>query len=333
MADEGFRPRAISLVLAGGVVAALLGPLLARLGGDLLQPTFAASFLLLSAASAIAVGVLLSVDVPRSADTPQERAAARPLGEIIRQPSYVKVAGHDPPPSRPYGDIDSHPAARSGHVPAIVLYRLTDRPLWRSAYHATGIVLLTAHVLFALSGTGFYNFTAALILLGVGWNFLYIGGTNLLTRTYTTAEKGKAQATNDLAIFIVGLAESLSADVLQSTIGWQALNMWLLPWLAVAAAAVLWLQMSPKGGGYTRLNGRWRAKSWRSSPRLAATGASAAMYPLTTLTHRHGSASHVTTIGIRFGDPVPKTAETTPDGDTVPHLVAVPRVLHVKLES
>ena len=109
-----------------------------------------------------------------------------------------------------------------------------------------GIVLLAAHVLLALSGTGFYNFTAALILLGVGWNFLYIGGTNLLTRTYSTAEKGKAQATNDLTIFIVGLAASLSAGVLQNTIGWQALNIWLLPWLAAAAAAILWLQMSPK---------------------------------------------------------------------------------------
>ena len=86
-----------------------------------------------------------------------------------------------------------------------------------------------------------------MILLGVGWNFLYIGGTNLLTRTYSAAEKGKAQATNDLTIFIVGLAASLSAGVLQNTIGWQALNVWLLPWLAAAAAAILWLQISPKG--------------------------------------------------------------------------------------
>ena len=266
VADEGFKPRAISLVLAGGVVAALLGPLLARLGGDLLQPTYTASFLFLSAASAIAVGVLLGVDVPRTLDTPQERAAARSLGQIIRQPTYIVAL---------FGAVTGY---------GIMILAMTATPLAMTHHHhdltATstviqlhvlgmflpsfftgsliarfgvlrimliGIILLMAHVLFALSGTGFYNFTSALILLGVGWNFLYIGGTNLLTRTYTAAEKGKAQGANDLTIFLVGLAASLSAGVLQNTIGWQALNVWLLPWLAAAAAAVLWLQMSPKG--------------------------------------------------------------------------------------
>ena len=82
---------------------------------------------------------------------------------------------------------------------------------------------------------------AFLILLGVGWNFLYVGGTNLLTRTYTAAERGKAQAANDLTIFIVGLAASLSAGVLQQALGWQMMNLVLLPWLALAAAALLWL--------------------------------------------------------------------------------------------
>jgi MFS family permease len=104
-----------------------------------------------------------------------------------------------------------------------------------------GILLLAVHVGFSLSGTGFYSFTAALIFLGVGWNFLYIGGTNLLTRTYRPAEKGKAQAANDLTIFVIGLGASLSAGALQSAMGWQNLNLLLLPWLALAAAAILWL--------------------------------------------------------------------------------------------
>lgn len=81
----------------------------------------------------------------------------------------------------------------------------------------------------------------------MGWNLLYIGGTNLLTRTYSTAEKGRAQATNDLTIFLVGLAASLSAGVLQNTVGWQNLNMLLLPWLGLAAAAILWLGSKGKG--------------------------------------------------------------------------------------
>lgn len=266
VADDQFRPRAISLVLAGGVVAAVLGPLLARLGSDLMQPMYTASFLFLAAASAAAVVVLLGVDVHQTADTPSERAAARPLSAIIRQPSYIVAL---------FGAVTGY---------GIMILAMTATPLAMTHHHhdltatstviqlhvlgmflpsfftgsliarfgvlrimLAGVILLTAHVLFALSGTGFYNFTAALILLGVGWNFLYIGGTNLLTRTYSPAEKGKAQATNDLTIFLVGLAASLSAGVLQNTIGWQALNVWLLPWLAAAAAAILWLQLSRKG--------------------------------------------------------------------------------------
>jgi MFS family permease len=266
VADDKFRSRAISLVLAGGVVAALLGPLLARWGGELMQPTYTASFLSLSITSAIAVVLLFGVNVPRTVDTADEKAAARSLGDIVRQPTYMVAL---------FGAVTGY---------GIMILAMTATPLAMAHHHhdltATstviqlhvlgmflpsfftgsliarfgalrimlgGIVLLTTHVLFALSGTGFYNFTAALILLGIGWNFLYIGGTNLLTRTYTTAEKGKAQATNDLTIFIVGLAASLNAGVLQNTVGWQALNVWLLPWLAAAAAAILWLQMSPKG--------------------------------------------------------------------------------------
>ena len=260
VAEGDFKPRAISLVLAGGVVAALVGPALARIGGDLLQPTYTGSFLFLALASALAVGVLLFVNVPRTVDTAAAKAAARPLGEIVRQPTYLvalfgAVTGYGimilAMTATPLAMVHHHHSLDDTatviqlHVlgmflPSFFTGSLIARfGVLRVMF--TGILLLTGHVLFTLSGTGFYSFTAALILLGVGWNFLYIGGTNLLTRTYSTAEKGKAQATNDLTIFIVGLVASLSAGVLQNTIGWQALNMALLPLLAVTAAAILWL--------------------------------------------------------------------------------------------
>ena len=260
VAEGAFKPRAISLVLAGGVIAALVGPALARFGGDLLPATYAGSFLFQVLASVLAVGVLLMVTVPRSVDTAEEKAAARSLGEIIRQPTYLVAL---------FGAVTGY---------GVMILAMTATPLAMVHHHHdlgdtatviqlhvlgmflpsfftgsliarfgvlrimfTGIILLVGHVLFSLSGTGFYSFTAALILLGVGWNFLYIGGTNLLTTTYTTAEKGKAQATNDLTIFLVGLAASLSAGLLQNTMGWQNLNLLLLPWLALAAAAILWL--------------------------------------------------------------------------------------------
>ena len=74
-----------------------------------------------------------------------------------------------------------------------------------------GAVLLSAHVGLSLSGTGFVSFASALALLGVGWNFLYVGGTTLLTDAYLPAERGRAQAANDLLIFVVGLASSLTS--------------------------------------------------------------------------------------------------------------------------
>ena len=104
-----------------------------------------------------------------------------------------------------------------------------------------GTALLSAHVVLSLSGTGFVYFASALAILGMGWNFLYIGGTTLLTNAYLPVERGRAQAANDLVIFVVGLASSLSAGVLLQALGWRLMNIMLLPWLLAATAALLWL--------------------------------------------------------------------------------------------
>jgi len=107
----------------------------------------------------------------------------------------------------------------------------------------TGVVLFIAHILTTLTGTGFGSFASALVLLGVGWNFMYIGGTTLLTDTYNAAEKGRAQAINDMTIFDVGLTCSFSAGGLLQALGWQTMNLALIPWLALAALSLLWLGM------------------------------------------------------------------------------------------
>lgn len=273
VSNEAFRPRAISLVLAGGVVAAVAGPALGRFGGDLLQPSYTASFLILAVVSLIAAGVLLGVNVPRSIDTPEEKSAARSLGQILWQPTYLvalfsAVTG--------YGvmilAMTATPLAMAHHDHGLgetaTVIQLHVLGMFLPSFFTgsliarfgvlrimlTGIALLVGHVLLSLSGTGFYSFSSALILLGVGWNFLYIGGTNLLTTTYTAAEKGKAQATNDLTIFLVGLAASLSAGILQNNVGWQTLNLLLLPWLAMAAAAIIGLGFSARKGALSRAN-------------------------------------------------------------------------------
>lgn len=263
VADDRFRPRAISLVLAGGVVAALAGPMLARLGGDWLQPAYAGSFLILAVVSLLATGLLLGLKVPPPAEAPVGQAPARSMAAIMQQPTYLvalfgAVTG--------YGimilAMTATPLAMVHHQHSLgdasTVIQLHVLGMFLPSFFTgtliarfgvlqvmgAGIALLTGHVLATLSGTGFNSFAGALILLGVGWNFLYVGGTNLLTRTYSAAEKGKAQGANDLTIFVVGLGASLSAGALQTAIGWQALNILLLPWLGLAAAALLWLGVS-----------------------------------------------------------------------------------------
>lgn len=263
VSDDTFRPRAISLVLAGGVVAALAGPLLGRLGGDLLQPAYTASFLILSIVSLLAVGVLAGVNVPRPAVLPGVVASARSLGQIMRQPTYlVALFGA----ATGYGvmilAMTATPLAMAHHHHGLsataTVIQLHVLGMFLPSFFTgsliarfgvlrimlAGVLLFFGHVAFTLSGTGFYSFTAALVLLGIGWNFLYIGGTNLLTHTYTPAEKGKAQGLNDLSIFVVGLASSLSAGALQSALGWQTLNLVLLPWLGLAGIAILYLSVA-----------------------------------------------------------------------------------------
>jgi predicted MFS family arabinose efflux permease len=259
VADDRFRPRAISLVLAGGVVAALAGPTLARLGGGWLQPTYTGSFLLLAVVSVLAFAVLLALHVPKPA-TAQSSGEARSMKTIASQPTYLvalfgAVTG--------YGvmilAMTATPLAMVHHQhnlgDAATVIQLHVLGMFLPSFFTgslvgrfgvlkvmgAGIVLLAGHVALTLSGTGFYNFAAALVLLGVGWNFLYVGGTSLLTQTYTPAEKGKAQAVNDLTIFVVGLIASLSAGLLQQALGWQTMNLLLLPWLALAGAAIVWL--------------------------------------------------------------------------------------------
>jgi MFS family permease len=264
VADDAFRPRAISFVLAGGVVAALSGPALARFGGEWLQPVYTGSFLLLAVVSLLASGLLLALRMPPAPPRIASDAPSRRLLAIVRQPTYLvalfgAVTGYGvmilAMTATPLAMVHHHHSLADAstviqlHVLGMFLPSFfTGSLITRFGVlqvMGAGILLLTGHVLLTLSGTGFYSFAGALLLLGVGWNFLFVGGTNLLTRTYTEAEKGKAQATNDLIIFVVGLAASLTAGILQEAIGWQTMNLLLLPWLAVAAAATLWLGLRP----------------------------------------------------------------------------------------
>lgn len=252
VADDAFRPRAISLVLAGGVVAAVLGPLLARWGGPLASTAYVGAFLLMGIVSLIATGVLFGLRVPAPAIGVQQ--GGRSLAQIMRQPAYIAAlfgaaTGYGvmilAMTATPLAMVHHHHALSDAtvviqlhvlgmFVPSFFTGSLISR-FGVLRVMLAGVALLAGHVVISLTGTSFHSFAGALMLLGVGWNFLYIGGTTLLTTTYTSAEKGRAQAANDLSVFVVGLLSSLAAAPLLQALGWQNLNLVLLPWLAAAA--------------------------------------------------------------------------------------------------
>jgi predicted MFS family arabinose efflux permease len=259
VADDAFRSRAISLVLAGGVAAALLGPALGKYGATLFKPMYAGSFLLLALTSLLAAGLLLGVRVPmRKPD--ESQGEPRRLAVILRQPTYavalfaaatgagVMVLAMTATPLAMLHDhhgLDQTTLVIQLHVlgmflPSFFTGTLIARfGILRNM--SVGLLLLAGHITLSLVDQGFVSFASALVLLGVGWNFLYVGGTTLLTQSYFPAERGRAQAANDLSVYLVGLMSSLSAGPLLEALGWRLMNAIMLPWLLVAAVALVWL--------------------------------------------------------------------------------------------
>jgi MFS family permease len=267
VADAAFRPRAISLVLAGGIVAALLGPLLGRWGGPLLEPAYVGSFLLLAVVSLIAAGLLTGLRMPPQQAAPTTEASGRPLWAIVRQPSYlVALFGAATGGGVMILAMTATPIAMVHHrhdlADATLVIQLHVLGMFVPSFFTgllierfgvlrvmlTGVALLAGHVLMSLTGTGFQSFASALVMLGIGWNFLYIGGTTLLTSTYSPAERARAQAANDMAIFSVGLLSALGAGALLQAAGWQTMNLLLVPWLLAAASALVALAWTRRRG-------------------------------------------------------------------------------------
>jgi MFS family permease len=258
VASDEFQSRAIAYVLAGGVVAAFAGPWLARLGEPILQPAYLGSFLLLALVSLLGAGMLFNLRIP----PPKPTAAGvsdRSWWEIVIQPTYavalfaaatgggvmvlamtatpLAMAGHHHSLSSTAAVIQLHVLGM--FVPSFFTGTLIAR-YGAQPVMLAGVAILAGHVLITLTGGGFGSFAAALVLLGLGWNFLYVGGTAMLTTTYTNAEKGRAQATNDMTIFVVATACSFAAGALLDAFGWTRMNLLLLPWLGVAALALIW---------------------------------------------------------------------------------------------
>jgi MFS family permease len=265
-ASDTFRAKAISLTLAGGMVGGILGPEMAKRTVDLFADyLYLGSYLSLIFVCLLAMLVLSRLSIPKLSER-DLKDSGRPLGVIMRQPVFVvavlaamlsygimnlfmtstplAMRAHDHPFNDAAFVIEWHMIGMYG--PSFFTGSLINRFGVLNVILA-GIVLLFVCIVSALAGTGLFNFWAALFLLGIGWNFMYVGGSALLTECYSPAERAKTQAANDFLIFVTMAISSMSSGVLLNKSGWHAVNYGSIPFLVIATAATLWLMWRRRG--------------------------------------------------------------------------------------
>lgn len=262
--DKG---RAVSLVMVGGVLAAVIGPNLARLAREWLAGAeFAGGYLV---SVALYMLIMLALSFLRIDELPPAQVAAegsgRPLRAILQQPRFLValVCGMfgyavmtfvmTATPLSMQGHafhFDDTSLVIQWHVVAMFAPSFfTGTLIARSgagAVMAAGAVLGLCSIAVNLAGTALANYVTGLILLGLSWNFLFVGATTLLTTIYTPAEKNKTQAMNDFAVFTLVALASLSAGSLQGRLGWEAVNLAAMPLLLAALGSALWLARQDK---------------------------------------------------------------------------------------
>jgi MFS family permease len=272
VAAPDFKAKAISLVLAGGIAGGFLGPEASRWARELLPVPFLGSFIVLSAIAACALAVQSRVRVPMPKLA--ESAGGRRLSEIASQPVFVVAALAA---ALGYGVMNllmtatplamsfcSYPYAAAAFViewHVVGMYApgfFTGSLIQRYGVLKVivgGAVLVAVAVGVALAGNQIAHFWAALVLLGVGWNLMYTGGTALLTEAYTPQDRAKTQGLNDFLVFTVMAVSSLSSGVLIDAAGWERMNAVALPFIAVVAIAASWLgvlRRKQRAGGVAR---------------------------------------------------------------------------------
>jgi MFS family permease len=261
LALPAFREKAVSLVMAGGLIGAIAGPNLASATRSLTAVPFAGAYLALAGVALLAMGLLALVQFP-PLPPKQSASGGRPLGEIMRQPVFIVAAAASalgfgvmnllmaatPIAMQvcglPFSDaalvLEWHvigmfaPGFFTGHL----IKRFGTLPIM-----AVGLVLNVACVLVALSGVELHQFLIALFLLGLGWNFLFTGGTTLALTAYRPEEKDKAQGALNFCVFAVLALSSLASGVLVTTQGWTLLNLGSLLPLGLTGAALAWLML------------------------------------------------------------------------------------------
>jgi MFS family permease len=259
LAAVAWREKAVSLVMAGGLIGAVLGPNLAQFTRSWLGVPFAGAYVALGAVALLSMAVLYFIEFPPPV-AKKASNAGRPLGEIMRQPVFVVAAASGAlgygvmnllmaatplamqQCNLPFSDValvlEWHvigmfaPGFFTGHL----IKRFGTLPIM-----AVGVLLNALCIGVALSGVELHQFLIALFLLGVGWNFLFTGSTTLSLSTYTPEEKDRAQGALNFFVFATLAVSSLASGVLVTTRGWALLNAGSLLPVALTGVALAWL--------------------------------------------------------------------------------------------
>jgi MFS family permease len=260
VAEPSFRAKAISLTLAGGIVGGIFGPEMAKRSAFAFDThAYLGAYLSLAGVCLVATTLLMWLDIPKLSAL-QRKDSGRPLREIMAQPVFIVAAlaamlsygimnlmmtstplamrAHEHPFNDAAFVLQWHMIGMYG--PSFFTGSLINRFGVLNIILA-GVAILLACIGAAVNGTQLLNFWAALFLLGIGWNFMYVGGSALLAECHTPAERAKTQAANDLLVFCTMAVSSMSSGVLLHKSGWHAVNYGSIPFLVLAASATMWL--------------------------------------------------------------------------------------------
>lgn len=265
-ASDNFKPRAIAWVMAGGVLAGLVGPQLIVLTKNLWQPyQFAACYLTQSGVALLSGVVLLLTRIPRPVQTTRKADSGRPLAEIFRQPRLIVavvcgVASYSmmnlvmtsaPVAMLDCGhSIDSASYGLQWHVigmyaPSFFTGSLIGR-YGTERVAGCGLAIIAVGALVGLSGITLWHFWTALVLLGVGWNLAFVGATALVTRCHRPNERNKVQAVNDFLVFGAMAIGSFSSGKLLAIYGWSMVTEVVLPVVIVAGGLLVAVNLAAR---------------------------------------------------------------------------------------
>ena len=255
-----WREKAVSLVLAGGLLGAVVGPNLAAWTRTVLPTPFVGAYLALALVALLAMGVLALIEFPPAPAAAAGADRGRPLGQIMRQPAFIVATVGA---ALGYGVMNLLMAATPlamqvcgfefGATAQVLQWHVIGmyapgfftghliRRFGALAVMGAGVVLNLLCVAVALTGVELTQFLAALTLLGVGWNFLFTGSTTLALTAYRPEEKDRAQAAINFWVFATMAVTSFASGALVTTQGWTWLNLGSLLPLLVTGAALAWL--------------------------------------------------------------------------------------------